>query len=114
MSRDFTYVDDIIEGVYRLIPYVPKDVKSDAQFIPYSIFNIGNNSPVKLMAFVKALEEEIGKKAEINFMPIQKGDVPTTYADISELIEAVDYKPSTSIKTGIMNFVNWYRKYYKV
>lgn len=120
MRRDFTYIDDIVEGIYRLIGHVPTandSWNSDApdpatSFCPYSIFNIGNNNPVELLSFIEALEEALGKKAEKNFMPIQTGDVPATYADVRALEEAVGYKPDTSVKEGISNFVNWYKEYY--
>ncbi|MBV6647215.1 MAG: NAD-dependent epimerase [Cyclobacteriaceae bacterium] len=121
MRRDFTYVEDIVEGIYRLIPTVPKpdqnwnsdDPIPSSSFAPFSLFNIGNNSPVDLMQFVEAIETEIGKKATVNYMPIQKGDVPATFADVSALTEAVGYKPNTTIQEGIANFVHWYREFYK-
>lgn len=122
MRRDFTYIDDIVEGVYRLIPHVATpdpewnsdQPKPGTSFAPYRIFNIGNNSPVELMEFIHAIENELGKKAQMNYLPIQKGDVPATFADVSELQKAVDFKPSTSVTTGIREFVKWYRAYYKV
>lgn len=120
MKRDFTYVDDIVEGIYRLITKIPtSDENWDSEepapnisFAPYRIFNIGNNSPVELMDFIKALESVLDKKAEINYLPIQKGDVPATYADVSDLEEVIDYKPSTSIYKGVRSFVDWYRDFY--
>ena len=122
MRRDFTYVDDIVEGVARLLPHVAQpnpQWSSDrpdtaSSYAPYRVFNIGNNSPVKLMDFVEAIEESLGKKAEINFMPLQDGDVPATYADVSDLMEAVDFKPATDLRVGVQNFVDWYRDYYQV
>lgn len=121
MKRDFTYVDDIVEGIVRLIPTVPKGEKSwngatpDAasSFAPYRLYNIGNNSPVELMHFIEVIEDKIGKKAVKNLLPIQEGDVPETYADVEALTEAVGFKPSTSIETGIGNFISWYKEYYK-
>lgn len=120
MRRDFTYIDDIVEGVYRLIPKIPAPDEawdSDApvpntSFAPYRIFNIGNNSPVELMQFIEAIESEIGKKARINYLPIQKGDVPATFADVSDLEKTIDYKPSTSIRDGVRSFIKWYRSFY--
>ncbi len=122
MRRDFTYVDDIVEGVARLLPHVATpdpQWSSDApdpasSYAPYRIYNIGNNSPVKLLDFVEAIEESLGKKAEKEFMPLQDGDVPATYADVEDLMQAVDFKPSTDLKVGVQNFVDWYREYYGV
>lgn len=122
MRRDFTYVADIVEGVARLLPHVAQpdpqwsgDAPDPASsYAPYRIYNIGNNSPVKLLDFVEAIEESLGKKAEKEFMPLQDGDVPATYADVSDLMQAVDFKPSTDLKVGVQNFVDWYREYYKV
>ena len=121
MKRDFTYVDDIVEGIVRLIPTVPKGEKSwngatpDAasSFAPYRLYNIGNNSPVELMHFIEVIEDKIGKRAVKNLLPIQEGDVPETYADVEALTEAVGFKPSTPIETGIGNFITWYKEYYK-
>lgn len=121
MKRDFTYVDDIVEGIVLLIPTVPKGEKSwngatpDAasSFAPYRLYNIGNNSPVELMHFIEVIEDKIGKKAVKNLLPIQEGDVPETFADVEALTEAVGFKPSTPIETGIGNFITWYKEYYK-
>jgi UDP-glucuronate 4-epimerase len=121
MVRDFTYIDDIVEGVVRVLDNPPKgnpDWNGDkpdpaTSYANYRVFNIGNNSPVKLMDFVEAIENAAGKKAIKNFMPIQAGDVPSTCADVSELEEAVGFKPNTPIQTGIDNFVAWYKAYYK-
>lgn len=122
MKRDFTYVDDIVTGIERLIPTVPAgnpDWTGDnpdpgTSFAPYKIFNIGNNSPVQLMEFIEAIEEALGKKAEKNFMPLQPGDVPATYANVEDLMKAVDFKPNTSIREGVQQFIDWYRNYYNV
>ena len=122
MRRDFTYVDDIVEGVARLLPHVAQpnpqwsgDAPDPASsYAPYRIYNIGNNSPVKLLDFVEAIEESLGKKAEKQFMPLQDGDVPATYADVQDLMEAVDFKPSTDLRVGVQRFVDWYRDYYEV
>jgi UDP-glucuronate 4-epimerase len=122
MKRDFTYVDDIIEGISRLIPTIPVgDVTWDgmnpnpsSSFAPYRIYNIGNNQPVELLHFIEVIENKLGKKAIKNFLPIQEGDVPETFADVEALTKAVGFKPSTSIETGIDRFIEWYKKYYQV
>lgn len=121
MERDFSYIDDIVEGIVRVLDNPPvgnPDWNGDApdpatSYSYYRVFNIGNSSPVKLMDFVKAIENATGKKANKNFMPMQAGDVPSTCADVSELEEAVGFKPNTPIQTGINNFVAWYKEYYK-
>lgn len=120
-KRDFTYVDDIVEGVVRASDKVAQanpDWDSDnpdpsTSSSPYRVYNIGNNQPVELMKYVSVLEDCLGKKAEINYLPLQAGDVPETYADVSELITDVGYKPATTVEVGIENFVKWYRDYYK-
>lgn len=122
MRRDFTYVEDIVEGIVRLLPKIPQENKEwngsapdpATSFAPYRVFNIGNNKPVELLRFIEVLEEKLGKKAIKNFMPIQPGDVPETYADIDALEEEVGFRPSTTIEEGISSFVNWYLEYYKV
>lgn len=122
MKRDFTYVEDIVEGIYRLINHIPEgreewdsnNPDAATSFAPYSLFNIGNNSPVELMDFISAIENKLGKKAKMNFMPIQTGDVPATYADASALKNAVGYQPNTSVEDGVGNFIDWYKDYYKV
>ncbi len=122
MQRDFTYIDDIVEGVVRVIdnPAKPNEnfnkVNPDpsSSSAPYKVYNIGNNAPVKLMDFIKALEKKIGKTAKKNMLPIQPGDVPSTYADVSDLINDLGYKPNTSIEEGISNFVDWYREFFGV
>ncbi len=122
MIRDFTYVDDIVEGVVRVIDHPPKGnpewsgmtPSPDSSKAPYKIYNIGNNNPVKLMDFITAIENELGIVAEKNMMPIQPGDVPATYADVADLERDLDYKPETSIKDGIHQFISWFREYYKV
>lgn len=122
MQRDFTYIDDIVEGVIRVNDHPPKEnpdwnPNSDDASVssaPYKVYNIGNNNPVKLMDFITALEEKIGKTSEKNMLPIQAGDVPSTYADVSDLIRDLDYKPQTTIQQGINKFVDWYREFFKV
>lgn len=120
MKRDFTYIDDIIEGILRLLNNPPKlnpnwdKEKADpgTSSAPYKIYNIGNNKPIELMEFIEILEEKIGKKAKKEFLPMQDGDVPITYADVDDLIRDVDFKPDTSIRDGINKFVDWYKNYY--
>lgn len=122
MQRDFTYVDDIVEGISRLIPNIAmpnaawdsKQPDTATSFAPYKLYNIGNNNPVKLLYFIEVLENCLGKKAKKNFMPIQDGDVPATYADVEDLIQDVGFKPDTSIEEGIQHFVDWYKNYYGV
>ena len=121
MRRDFTYVDDIVEGVARLLPHVAQsnpdwsgdDPDTASSYAPYRIYNIGNNSPVKLLDFVEAIEESLGIEAEKNFMPLQDGDVVATYADVTDLMKAVGFKPATDLKVGVQHFVDWYREYYR-
>jgi UDP-glucuronate 4-epimerase len=121
MVRDFTYIDDIVEGVVRISERParpnqqwdgdrPDPASSRA---PYRLFNIGNNQPVQLMDYVAALEKALGRKAKIEFLPMQPGDVPSTMADVDELAEATGFRPRTTIEEGIGRFVNWYRDYYR-
>jgi UDP-glucuronate 4-epimerase len=122
MKRDFTYVDDIVEGIVRLLPNAPKPNPNwnaerpdpATSFAPYKIYNIGNNKPVELLHYIEVLESKLGKKAIKNFLPMQDGDVPETYANVDDLMNDVGFKPSTSIEVGIGNFVDWYKDYYKV
>jgi UDP-glucuronate 4-epimerase len=122
MKRDFTYVDDIVEAIARLIPKPatpnPKwngiNPDPSSSFAPYRVYNIGNNQPVELLRFIEVIEQKTGKKAIKNLMPIQDGDVPETYADVEDLMREVDFRPSTPIEVGVGNFVDWYREYYKV
>lgn len=122
MKRDFTYVDDIVEAIARLIPKIPKPnadwngMAPDpaSSFAPYKIYNIGNNNPVELLHFVSLIEKNLGKQALKNLLPIQDGDVPETYADVDALMKAVDFAPKTSIEDGVMKFVSWYKEYYKI
>ena len=112
MKRDFTYIDDIIEGVLRTMDRVPKNNinKFSASKAPYELYNIGNNNPVNLDDFIRAIEIACGKEAIRKNMPMQQGDVPITYADVDPLIKDVGFKPSTSIKDGVKKFVDWYKK----
>ena len=120
--RDFTYIDDIVEGVIRTLDKLPApnpDWNGDApdsatSYAPYRIYNIGNNQPVELMRYIEVLEQCLGKQAEKNMLPLQQGDVPATYADIDDLMRDVGFKPNTPIEKGIDNFVRWYREYYKI
>lgn len=122
MKRDFTYIDDIIEGITRVMERSPsvEDESSNVSKAgittakaPYKIYNIGNNQPVTLRRFITAIETATGKKANENLLPMQLGDVPITYADVDELIADIGFKPATSIEEGIARFVNWYKGYYK-
>lgn len=121
-TRDFTYIDDIVEGVIRTLDHVPgpdpnydprapNPATSDA---PYRVYNIGNNAPVQLLDYIEVLEQALGRKAQRRLLPLQPGDVPDTFADVSALQRDVGYAPSTPIQTGIARFVQWYRAYYKV
>ncbi len=122
MQRDFTYIDDITEGVVRIVAHVPesdtdwKASASDASAssAPYKVYNIGNNQSVPLLHFIEAIEKELGITAAKEFLPLQPGDLQVTFADISALIDAVDYKPSTPLEYGVKQFIKWYREYYKV
>jgi len=116
MQRDFTYIDDIVNGIIRIINKAPSPQYSTitTATAPYKIYNIGNNQPVTLRRFITAIEDACGKKAQENLLPMQAGDVPITYADIDELIEDTGFKPETSIEDGIKQFVDWYRQYYSV
>ena len=122
MQRDFTFVDDIVEGVIRVLDRpatadpayraeLPDPSTSNA---PYRVFNIGNHDPVPLLDFIACIEEALGRKAQMNLLPLQDGDVPATYADVSALSDWTGFKPATDIRTGIGRFVEWYRGYYKV
>ena len=121
-KRDFTYIDDIVEGVIRTLDNVAEpnpdwtgmNPDSATSKAPYKIYNIGSNKPCELMRYIEIIEECVGKKAEMNLLPLQPGDVPATYADVDALIKDVDYKPSTSIEDGVAKFVEWYRDFYKV
>jgi UDP-glucuronate 4-epimerase len=122
MVRDFTYVDDVAEGVVRVVDKIaapdpewssddPDPARSRA---PYRVFNIGNNQPVELLEYIAVLEEQLGKKAQMELLPIQPGDVPSTMADVTELERAVGFRPSTSVRDGIAAFVKWYKEYYEI
>ena len=120
MRRDFTYIDDIIEGVIRVLEQVPEpnpnwsgnNPDPSSSPAPYRLYNIGNNQPVELLYFIETLETALGKTAQLNQLPMQPGDVAATYADISDLTKAFNFKPQTSIEVGIDHFVRWYKNYY--
>lgn len=122
MMRDFTYVDDIVEAISRLVkkPAQPNPEWSgdnpdpSSSYAPYKVFNIGNNAPVRLMEFVEAIENKVGKTAKKNFMDLQPGDVPETYANVEDLFNNIKFKPQTNIQDGVNNFVDWYLDYYNV
>ncbi len=122
MKRDFTYIDDIVDGIIKVIPHVPGGKKEwDAlhpdpasSFAPYRIFNIGNNKPITLLHFIEVLEKKLEIKAIKNFLPLQQGDVEETFADITDLEKETGFSPSIGIERGIENFVNWFREYYKI
>lgn len=109
MSRDFTYIDDIVDGIIKVID---NPVKTKSNLAPYKIYNIGNNSPVQLLDFIETLEKSIGLEAKKNFLPMQDGDVESTYADVEDLIKDFNYKPNTKLADGIDEFVKWYKKFY--
>ena len=121
-TRDFTYIDDIVDGVIKTLES-PATVNNDwisdmpdpaSSKAPWRIYNIGNNKPVKLMSYIEALEKGLGKKAKINFLPLQPGDVPDTYANVNILKEKFNFKPSTSVIDGVSNFIKWYKDYYQI
>ena len=114
MFRDFTYVD-VVEAVVQVLETYEiscSKSKLNPTKAPYKIYNIGNNNPVKLMDFIRAIEKSLNKKFEINFMPLQPGDVPKTYANVDSLVKAMNFKPNTPIQKGIDNFIKWYLEYY--
>jgi len=121
-KRDFTYIDDIVEGVVRTLDKVAEpdpqwhgdEPEPSTSQAPYRLYNIGSNSPVDLLRYIEILEDCLGKKAEKNLLPLQPGDVPDTYANVDALVKDVDYKPAMPIEQGIANFVDWYRDYYRV
>lgn len=122
MQRDFTYVDDIVEGVIRVadqpaqsnVQWNSDDPDPGTSRAPYRVYNIGNNQPVELMRFIGAIEQALGQEAKKNYLPMQAGDVPATFADVDDLTEAVGFRPATPIQEGINRFVAWYREYYSV
>jgi UDP-glucuronate 4-epimerase len=120
--RDFTYIDDIVEGIVRVLDK-PAEANPDwsgdnpdphSSSAPYRLYNIGSNNPVNLMRYIEVLEETLGVSAEKNFLPLQPGDVPDTYADVDDLVRDVDYQPNTPVEVGIQNFVSWYKAYHQI
>ena len=120
--RDFTYIDDIVNGVIHTLDHTakpndewdPANPDPGTSKAPYRIYNIGNQQPVELMRYIEVIEECVGKKAEVNLLPLQPGDVPDTWADTADLSQDVGYAPNTPIEVGVKNFVDWYREYYNV
>lgn len=118
--RDFTYIDDIVEGVIRVIDqpaqanagWASENPDPASSFAPYRLYNIGSNNPVHLLTFIETLEKCLGKEAIKNLLPLQPGDVPDTYADVSDLIHDFGYKPTTPLEDGVRNFVEWYKDFY--
>lgn len=121
MQRDFTYIDDIVEGVIRVAarPAQPNPLWSGtapdpgSSFAPWRVYNIGNHSPVELLHFIRTIEDKLGRKAQINLLPLQPGDVPATCADVADLMRDVNFQPATPIEIGIGHFIDWYRDYYQ-
>jgi UDP-glucuronate 4-epimerase len=122
MRRDFTYIDDIIEGVLRVMKSIPQphpeltedDLDPSSSKAPYKLYNIGNSQPIELLTFIETLETCLGKTARKNFLPLQAGDVVATYADVTNLVQDVGFKPKTSLREGVSQFVDWYLKYYQL
>jgi UDP-glucuronate 4-epimerase len=120
-SRDFTYIDDIVKGVIKTldnpasssINWNSNNPDPASSIAPWCVYNIGNNKPIQLMDYVDALEKALGKKAKLNFLPLQPGDVPDTFANVDNLKAKFNYKPSTSVVDGVANFVKWYKDYYR-
>src|SRR5699024_10002683 len=120
MERDFTYIDDIIEGIIRLIPKAPSPDESwsgdhanpSTSFAPYRLFNIGNNNPVKLMDFIQEIEKQLGVRAQKKMLPMQPGDVPKTWAYVEDLYRYTGFSPEVGIEEGIKNFIEWFKSYY--
>jgi UDP-glucuronate 4-epimerase len=122
MKRDFTYIDDIVEGIVRLLRHIPRpnpgwsgmDPDPATSFAPYRLYNIGNHKPVELLHFIEVLEEKLGRKAEKIFLPLQPGDVPETFADVEDLMRDTGFQPRTTIEYGIEQFVHWYKDFYRI
>jgi len=120
-SRGFTYIDDIVEGVIRVLDRIPVSNPNwsgaapdpATSRAPHRLYNIGSDNPTELLRYIEVLEENLGRKAEKNLLPLQPGDVPDTYADVDDLVEDVGYAPTTPVETGVRRFVEWYREYYR-
>ena len=121
-KRDFTYIDDIVEGITHVtsdIPTSDSNWNSDkphpsTSIAPYRLHNIGNSTPVELMYFIELIEKNLDRKAKVNYLPLQPGDVPDTHANVDTLVDKINYYPSTSIEVGVENFIRWYKEYYKL
>jgi UDP-glucuronate 4-epimerase len=121
MQRDFTYVDDIVEGIVRVVQkpaksnehWDPNHPESDSSSAPYRIYNIGNSAPVSLMEYIEAIECKLGRTAEKNLLPLQPGDVPSTYADTTSLEQDFGYKPKTTVREGVSRFIDWYLSFFQ-
>ena len=122
MQRDFTYIDDIVTAIVQVMDHIPQTRPAEevlepspaTSHAPYRVFNIGNHKPESLLYFIEVLERALGLKAQKNLLPMQMGDVPSTYADIDDLTTAVGFQPTTSIEEGVERFVAWYREYHRV
>ena len=121
-KRDFTFIDDIVEGIIRVLdkPAEPNlkwsaaNPNPGSSFAPWRVYNIGNNSPVELSDYITAIEDNLGIKAKLELLPLQPGDVPDTYADVSDIVSEFNYKPATPISEGVAKFVKWYKEYYRI
>jgi UDP-glucuronate 4-epimerase len=122
MQRDFTYISDIVEGIIKVTDHPPagnpgwdsSNLDPSRSIAPYRVYNIGNSKPVELMDFIRAIEEKLGMEAQKNLLPIQPGDITSTYADVSDLMRDFNYKPDTSVQDGIGKFVDWYKDFYDI
>lgn len=122
MSRDFTYIDDIVEGIVRIADVIPQPnpdratatARPDQSTAPYALYNIGYGAPVSLMSFIRALENATGREAICEYLPMQPGDVPRTWADTEALLKATGYRPKMQVEEGVKRFVEWYRDFYQV
>lgn len=114
MYRDFTYIDDIVEGIIRVLNAPLSKENHDSGEVPYNVYNIGNSNPVRLVDFIKALEKSLGKESIKEYLPMQPGDVYRTEADVSDLVKKTGYRPGTTVDEGVGKFVDWYKMYYRI
>ena len=114
MYRDFTYIDDIVEGIIRVLNATLSKENHDSGEVPYYVYNIGNSKPVRLVDFIKALEKSLGKESIKEYLPMQPGDVYRTEADVSDLVKNTGYRPGTTVDEGVGKFVDWYKEYYRI
>jgi len=114
MYRDFTYIDDIVEGIIRVLNATLSKENHDSREVPYNVYNIGNSKPVRLVDFIKALEKSLGKESIKEYLPMQPGDVYRTEADVSDLVKKTGYRPGTTVDEGVGKFVDWYKEYYRI